>query len=1100
VNQKNIEDIYNLSPMQEGMLFHSIYAPNSGTYIEQVSVQIAGELNIPAFERAWQNIIERHSILRTAFVWEGVNSPLQVVGRSAQLPLSFHDWQPISQEQQQQQIETLLKAERDRGFELTKAPLMRLILIRLAENSYQFIWSHHHILLDGWSTSIVLNEVFICYQALCQEQEPNLPQPRPYRDYIAWLKVQSLSAAESFWREQLKGFSAPTKLGIDRGQIQPQSSNYSQEHLTLDAGTTSNLQTFTRQHQITLSTLVQAVWAILLSRYSGETDVIFGTTVSGRSPSLTGADEMVGLFINTLPVRGIFDLEQPLLPWLQQFQTQQAEIRQYEYTPLVEIQQWSEVPSGLPLFDSILVFENFPFNPEREQGNENLQISQAQIREQTNYPVTLIVKPGTELQLELLYDTERFEPDAIARMLQHFQTLLQSILTNPDRSISELPWLTDEEKQQILIEWNQESRRGAMHCAPGLSIVELFDLQAAKTPDAVAVVLGDSGCALTYAELNQKANELAVYLQSLGVIADSIVGICCDRSLEMVIGLLGILKAGGAYLPLDPSYPQERLAFMLEDANISILLTQESLSSQLPPTNAQLVYLSQIPNPYQFKQNSLLLTPYSLLLPSSSLAYVIYTSGSTGKPKGAMNTHRGISNRLLWMQDTYQLTSADRVLQKTPFSFDVSVWEFFWTLITGATLVMAKPGGHQDSGYLVELIQQQQITTVHFVPSMLEIFLQETGVEECKSLKRVICSGEALSFELQEWFFATFDDVELHNLYGPTEAAIDVTFWQCQREVRSQMQRRSTATSVQPEAMRCAPVVPIGRPIANTQIYILDRHLQPVPIGIPGELHIGGVGLARGYLNRPDLTEEKFIPNPFSEDPTSKLYKTGDLARYRSDGNIEFLGRIDYQVKIRGLRIELEEIEAVIQQYPGIDRAIVTVNADNLVAHILPNAQCPMPNAQSLREFLQQKLPEYMIPSAFIELKSLPLTSNGKLNRRALKDALGDTQIPKEIAKVLPRNSTEETLVNIWSQVLNLPDIGIYDNFFEVGGHSLRATQAISKIRQSFQLEVPLDLLFTQPTIADFAREIERLQTAATPALDSKVPVAVSRSAHRVKL
>lgn len=1040
MSSKNIEDAYGLSPMQQGMLFHSLYAPASGVYVEQVSAAVQG-LNIPAFEKAWQQVVERHPILRTAFVWENLENPLQVVGRRVQLPLIVYDWRHSPVEQQR--IEALLQAERIRGFELSKAPLMRLVLIQLAEDSYHFLWSHHHLLLDGWSTSLILKEVFAFYEAFCQNRDLRLARPRPYRDYIAWLQKQSLSEAEAFWRQTLKGFIAPTPLNVERSfsSLGNSQTDYEEQQITLPTATTAALQSLARQHQLTLNTLVQGAWALLLSRYSGDADVVFGTTVSGRPTTLAGADAMVGLFINTLPVRVQVSPEEFILPWLKQFQTQQAEARQYEYSPLVQIQKWSEVPPGSPLFESIVVFENYPIDPDMEQGSGNLAIRHVQVLEQTNYPLTVVARPGLELGLNILYDRHRFDFGAIARMLGHLKTLLEGIVANPDRCLWDLPLLTARERQQLLLEWN-DTQVAYPH---DVCLHQLFEAQVERTPDAIAVVFEHQQ--LTYRELNQRANRVAHYLQSFGVGAETLVGICQERSLLMVVGLLGILKAGGAYVPLDPTYPKERLAFMLEDAQVPVLLTQQSLVARLPEHKAQ-VYLD---TDWQLIASERADNPVSGVT-DNNLAYVIYTSGSTGKPKGAMNTHRGICNRLLWMQDTYQLTAADRVLQKTPFSFDVSVWEIFWPLLTGACLVVARPGGHQDSAYLVRLMQQQ-ITTVHFVPSMLQVFL-EPELEKCH-LKRVFCSGEALPFELQERFFARLDKAELHNLYGPTEAAIDVTFWACQRQSRDR-------------------VVPIGRPIANTQIYILDRHLQPVPIGVPGELHIGGIGLARGYLNRPSLTDEKFIPNPFSNELGGRLYKTGDLACYRPDGNIEFLGRIDHQVKLRGFRIELGEIEAVLHQHPEVRQAVVIDREDTpgdkrLVAYIIPTSPALFAD---LRNFLKEKLLDYMVPSAFVLLEALPLTANGKLDRRALP-APDRTLLDLEGRNAVPRTPIEEILVGTWAKVLSLKSVGIHDNFFELGGHSLLATQVISQIRAVFQVELPLRSLFESPTPAALAQKIE---------------------------
>ncbi|MBW4575237.1 MAG: amino acid adenylation domain-containing protein [Aphanothece sp. CMT-3BRIN-NPC111] len=1046
----NIEDFYPLSPMQQGILFHTLYAPHSGMYCEQLSCTFKGSLNIPIFQRSWQQVSDRHPSLRTAFVWEGIKEPVQVVNRQVQLPWVQHDWQNLSPVEQQQQLETLLQADREQGFELSKAPLMRLTLIHLAPDTYQFIWSHHHLLLDGWSTPLIFQEVFAYYNAFCQGENLSLPRPRPYRDYITWLQQQNRAKAESFWQKTLKGFTAPTPLTVDRdlGNLSTKEESYDAQQIKLSSATTAALQSLARKHQLTLNTLLQGAWGLLLSRYSGENDIVFGTTVSGRPPTLVGVESMVGLFINTLPVRVKVEAEDSLLNWLKTLQAQQIELRQYEYSSLMEIQQkCSEIPKGVSLFESLFVFENYPADSSLKQRCGSLEIGNIRSFEKTNYPLTAIALVDSELSLKICYERDRFDPATITRMLGHLQTLLENFVANPNQRLQYLQLLTLAERQQLLVEWNNtDADYPKQQC-----IHQLFEAQVERTPDAVAVIFEDQK--LTYRELNQKANQLAHYLQKLGVGPEVLVGICVERSPFLAIGLLGILKAGGAYVPLDPAYPQERLAFMLQDTQTPVLLTQQRLITALPQHNAQVICLDSGWDLIAQESHEI---PISTAK-ADNLVYVIYTSGSTGLPKGAMNTHQGVCNRLHWMQETYQLTTADRILQKTPFSFDVSVWELFWPLLTGARLVFARPGGHQDSSYLVQLIAEQQITTLHFVPSMLQVFLDEPRVNTCQCLRRVICSGEALPKELQDRFFARLN-VELHNLYGPTEAAIDVTFWACEPESQQQ-------------------IIPIGRPIANTQIYLLDRYLQPVPIGVPGELHIGGVGLARGYLNRPELTAQKFIHNPFSDAPEARLYKTGDLARYLPDGNIEFLGRIDHQVKIRGFRIELGEIEAVLGQYPAVQQAVVVAREDEpgnkrLVAYLLPQQEL---NLNDVRSFLKDQLPEYMVPSAFVLMEALPLTPNGKLDRKALP-APDTARLELEHTFIPARTPIEELLVNIWSQVLGVNKIGIHDNFFELGGHSLLATQLIYRVRDTFKIELPLPSLFESPTVAELAKCIETVR------------------------
>jgi amino acid adenylation domain-containing protein len=1043
---KNIEDFYPLSSMQQGLLFHSLAEPTSGSYFEQFSYTLRGNLNIAAFNYAWQQVLNRHPILRTCFVWGGLKEPVQLVHRQVTIPFLHHDWQHLSSDQQQEKIEVFLQSDRFQGFDLKVPPLMRLVLIQLSDNYYHFTWSHHHLLLDGWSVSLVLQEVLAFYKALSTGQELSLLYSRPYRDYIVWLQQQNLSEAEAYWRQLLKGFITPTKLS-EKKLKGISNDTYDEQALRLTAETTGALRSLAQKHQLTLNTLVQGAWALLLNRYSNEKDIVFGATVSGRPSAMPKAESMIGLFINTLPVRVDVDPEAFVLVWLKQIQTQQVETRQYEYTPLVKIQGWSQVPKGFPLFESIVVFENFPIEElSLSQRSLDLEIKYFRFFEKTNYPLTLRVIPGEDLLLEIAYD-EGFDTASIHRMLQHLETLLKAMAANPQQRLKQLSLLTEAEQHQLLVEWNDTQ----VEYPKDLCIHELFEATVERTPDAIAVVYENQQ--FTYRELNVKANQLAHYLRSLGVKSEVLVGICLERSLEMVIGLLAILKAGGAYVPLDPNYPQQRLAYMLEDSQPRVLLTQQHLLETLPTHGSQVICID---SQWELISRENTVNPVSYTT-VDNLAYIIYTSGSTGKPKGAMNSHRGVCNRLLWMQDTYQLTAADTVLQKTPFSFDVSVWEFFWTLITGARLVVAQPEGHKDPNYLVNLIIQQQITTLHFVPSMLQAFLEAENVEKCQSIKRVIASGEALPTQLQQRFFHRLD-AQLHNLYGPTEAAIDVTFWQCQDNANSQN------------------TVPIGRPIANIQIYVLDKYLHPVPVGVTGEIYIGGVGVGRGYLNRPQLTAERFIPNPFSNEPSARLYKTGDLARYLPSGEIEYLGRIDNQVKVRGFRIELGEIEAVINQHPSISASVVIVREDgtenkSLVAYITVQPQQTI-TIPELRRFLESKLPNYMLPTAIVVLEVLPLTPNGKIDRRALP-APDLTQLISESNFVAPSTPVEEMLAGVWAQVLGLEKIGVNDNFFNLGGHSLIATRVISQIRQVFEVEIPLRRLFELPTLSELAKEIQ---------------------------
>ncbi|MCC6177442.1 MAG: amino acid adenylation domain-containing protein, partial [Chloroflexi bacterium] len=677
-----------------------------------------------------------------------------------------------------------------------------------------------------------------------------------------------------------------------------------------------------------------------------------------------------------------------------------------------------------------------------------------------------------ELQGRIEYDSVLFDRDRVERMVGHLTVLLEGIAANPERRLSELPLLTTAERQQVLVEWNRTERS----YPSDRTIPLLFEQQAARTPEAIAVVSEDRH--LTYRELDERANQLAHHLHGLGVGPETLVGICCERSLELIVGLLGILKAGGAYVPMDPMHPLDRLAFMLDDSGVRVLLTQEALTPRLPATGAQVVRLDGDWPRIAGGSNG----PVPSGLEPDHLAYMIYTSGSTGQPKGALNAHRAILNRLLWMHETFGLGPHDRMLQKTPVTFDVSVWELFCPLTAGARLVMARPEGHKDPTYLRTVIREQEITLVHFVPSMLQAFLHEPGLEDCTSLRRVVCSGEALTADLRDLCFERLPWVELHNLYGPTEAAVEVTAWVCQPDDHD-------------------PAVPIGRPIANTQAYILDSHRQPVPIGVPGELCIGGVQVGRGYLDRPELTAERFVPDPFSPEAEARLYRTGDLVRYRADGNIEYLGRLDQQVKIRGFRIEPGEIEAALTRHPAVREAAVVARDDQpsgkrLVAYVVSEGSGA--SAAELRGYVGLRLPDYMIPAAFVYLDALPLLSNGKLDRRALptpevpRPDLGDDY-------VAPRTPTEEKLAEIWTRVLGIEGVGIHDSFFDLGGDSILSMQVVARARQA-GLEIHPTHLFRHDTIAELAPvvKIARSSERASSPVDAPLVALDQRQLDRI--
>lgn len=1060
MKQENIEDIYELSSMQHGMLFHTIAAPSSGAYFQQFCCTLH-QLDVSAFKKAWQRVVDRHSILRTSFYWKDLDKPYQVVYQQVDLPWELLDWRKLSLQEQQRQQEAFLKADRERGFELSFAPLMRIALIKVTDDAYLLIHSHHHIILDGLSWNLLWKEFYSFYDAFRQGDDLHLERLRPYRDYIAWLQQQDLYKSEVFWRQMLKGFTLPTPLVVDKalGSFKSQDEDYERQYTHLSANMTAALKSLARKHQLTLNILFKGAWALLLSRYNNEEDIVFGVTSFGRPVALEGVESMVGLFINTLPLRVQVHSNTFLLPWLKQIQSQEVEMRRYEYSPLIQIQQWSEVPRGLPLFESLLIFNNHLVDSTQTKLAENMGVSKYQSFEKTNYPLTVAVTPNADLLqmfIAIAYDTRHFDSTTITRMLGHLETLLQAMVANPEQLLRDLPLLTAQESYQLLVKWNDTQREYPQEKC----IHQLFEAQVELTPEAVAVVFENS--VLTYCELNARANQLAHHLRSLGVKPEVLVGICVERSLDMVIGLLGILKAGGAYVPFDPAYPRERLALMLSDSQVSVLLTQQQLVDKLPDHKAHVVCLDKDWQSISHTSQENLASSVTI----ANLAYVIYTSGSTGKPKGIGLCQSSLMNLLQWHFSS--LYKGARTLQFASLSFDASFHEIFATWGTGGTLFILSENLRMDALGLGRFLLEQAIEKVIFPVVILQQLAESVNehgttpqyTKIFSSLREIITTGEQLQINQSIIrLFKSLKHCSLHNHYGPSETHVVTVF---------NLKKNADEWSFYP---------PIGKPIANTQIYILDQQFNPVPIGVTGELYIGGVSLAQGYLNRPDLTAEKFIPNPFNDQGT-RLYKTGDLTCYLPDGNIKYIKRIDHQIKIRGFRIELGEIEVVLSQHRAIEQVVVLAQKDEagntrLVAYVVLNHEST-PTTSELRSFLHPKLPSYMIPSAFVFLKELPLTPNGKVNRQALP-MLDKTQPELERIFVAPRTVAEEMVAEIWKQVLGIEKVGIHDNFFELGGHSLMTTQVTSRINQALQMELPIRSLFESPTIESLIKEIVRI-------------------------
>ncbi|MBW8873687.1 MAG: amino acid adenylation domain-containing protein [Acidobacteria bacterium] len=1051
---KNVEDVYPLSPAQSGMLFHSLMAPQSGVYVTQVTCTLPADLDGPLFRQAWEKLVEGHEVLRTAFLWEGLDEPLQVVRKHVSLPWRNLDWRGLPPEEQQCRFEELRHGDQHDPLPLTSAPLMRFSLIRL-DRELAFLWTSHHLLLDGWSLPLLVRELGTVYAALREGREPVLPPARPFSEYIVWLRKQDMSRAEPFWREELAGFTAPNSLGI-LGTASPvraeRDSGDAEHEIRLSREVTSQLQALAARHKLTLQTVTLGAWAVLLSRYSGEEDVVFGSAVSGRPAALPGVETMVGMFINTLPVRARVNDAEPLPAWLQRLQERQLARQELEHSPLAQIQRWSEVPAGSPLFETLYVFENYP--NAGDGGSSSLRIGNLRSFESTNYPITLTLTAADQVSLQLTSDRSRVDADAAPRLLQHLATLLAGmaeIAEGSQHRLGELGLLTAAERRQMLGEWNDTRVEGM---AEGYLHQEVA-AQAARTPSGIAVEMGSERW--TYRRLIGSARRLARHLRELGVGPDSMVGLCTERSPAMVVGMLAVLEAGGAWLPLDPSNPPERLAFMLEDAGARVLLVQEPLLDRVTTEGRHVVLLDA-----RWDSGEAMGQPLETDVNPGNLAYVIYTSGSTGQPKAVMVTHRGICNRLRWALEAYRLDERDAFLQKASFGFDVSVWECFAPLLAGARLVLAEPGRQGEGAYLARAIREHRITLIDFAPSMLAAFLAEEDVEKCVSLRQIVVGGETLAPELRDRVLARLP-VSLDNTYGPTEVTIDTTRWVCA-----------------PGQAPCC--VPIGRPIANSRLYAVDPEVRPVPVGVTGELLVGGAGVTRGYLRRPGLTAERFVPDPFGGQPGDRLYRTGDLVRWLPDGSLDFLGRLDHQVKIRGFRIELGEIEAALVALPGVREAVVLAREEagdrRLVAYMVGEV-----SAEALRKSLRERLPDYMVPAAFVTLAALPLTVNGKVDRKALLALEAAPEHPGAAdGYVAPRTREEEILATVWAQVLRLPRVGVNDNFFELGGDSILSVQIVARARQAGLL-FTVRQIFEHQTVAGLARHATSTDSAdAAPA------------------
>ncbi len=1049
--------LHPLSDNQQGIWFLSQLAPESSVYNVSFAGRIRSGVDVPAFRRAFQALVDRHPSLRTTFAVRS-GKPVQHI----------HQHHPVHFEQvdaskwREDELQARLGDETQRPFDLEHGPVMRVTLFTRSAQEHVLLLVIHHIVVDFWSLAVILNELGVLYLAEQAGRAEALPPlDVQYTDFVRW-QVEMLAGPSGerlwdYWRRQLAGPLPILNLPTDRPRPPIQKFRGSHYDFTVNDDLTRRLRALAKAEGATLYMVLLAAFELTLYFHSGQDDVLVASPMVGRSRA--EFEGLVGFFANPVVLRANLSgapTFRELLGRVRETVLTALDHQDYPTLRLVQQLRPDRDLSRSPLCQTMFVLDK----PHRlvEQTDSAFELGETGLlmnlgglviesiplerRAATLDLVMLLIETTGSLSASIRFNIDLFDAATIARMAGHFHKLLESVLRDPGAVIDDLEILTEPERQQLLFEFNDAKTD---HPA-GICLHELFEEQVQRTPNNVAVVF--EGQELTYAQLNVRANQLAHHLQALGVEPDAPVAVCIERSPEMLIGLLAVLKAGGAYVPLDPAHPKQRLAFVLDDAGAAVVLTLERLKEDLRAPSIHVVCLDSDREAIGRENDA---NP-ARTATEENLAYVLYTSGSTGQPKGVMVEHRGLCNAIDWVIQTLELTAQDRCLLKTPITFDAAGRELFPPLLTGGTLVIAEADGHRDSRYLAETIRSERISIFHCVPSLLRFLVEEPAFDNSVALRAVMCGGEALPNRLAARFQSR-SKAKLYNVYGPTETIINSTCWLCDGAGG-----RSSS--------------PIGRPIPNARIYILDDALRPAPIGVAGQLHVGGVGLARGYLNRPELTAEKFIPDPFSAEPGAQLYKTGDLARYLPDGDIEFLGRGDHQVKIRGFRIELGEIEAALGQHPAVREAAVLSREDapgekRLVAYVVAEAA-----ADELRRFLKDKLPEYMVPAIFVPLDELPLLSNGKIDRKALpapdrtRPDLGRTFAP-------PRTPTEELLAEIWIQLLEIERVGVHDNFFDLGGHSLLATQLASRVREAFKVEIPLRRLFEAPTVAGLAESVE---------------------------
>ncbi|SFS46604.1 non-ribosomal peptide synthetase [Marininema halotolerans] len=1057
-----IDDIYALSPVQQSMVFHHIYSPESSVTVEQIVFTIKSELDMEAFEWVWQQIAARHDSMRASYHWKGMQEPIQLIHPTVNVPFSFIDWSRLQEDEQQNKWNHLLKEDRKQGFDLSIAPLMRISVVKKSDAHFDVIWTHHHLQLDGWCNSILLKEIGELYEGYRSGQSIALPEAIPFKNYMEWYHHQDMEDAEKYWRESLKDFRTPIRFNsiFPTKAVPKEASPFGYVRGDIPETIQQQMKAYAKQHRITVNTIVQGAWALLLHRYSGEEDIVFGATSSGRPADLEGSEAMIGCFMNTLPFRIHATATEPLSSWLQEIQRKQAQMRQFEYTPLADIRSWSDAPRNSALYDlyeSIVIFENYPFDLALKEGLGTLQVESMQVEEQLDYPLTVYCNLQPHFHVKLLFDYRYVDQKEADRLLRHLIEIIQEMIQADHATLEEISMLTDEEVDQ-LIHRNNET---AMDYPKEAVFTDLFAKQVRLHPHHPAVMQEEQQ--LSYEELNIRSNQLAHRLIQLGVGPDVPVGVYMERSLEMMVGIVGILKAGGAFLPMDAEYPSERIHMMLEDGKVPVLLTQQRLQGKIRYDGAILCL-----DPYGMEER--VVSPSQPMeqprprIEPHQLAYVIYTSGSSGKPKGVMMSHEACVSHALDMMERYQLTPQDRVLQFSSISFDISLEQMLSTMAAGATLVLRDKEIWTPYQFS-QKCEEYGLTLVNLPTSYWGEVCQEwyhrPEIIPREKLRLVVVGGEQMPPEkVALWEKLPCDHILFLNAYGPAETAMTSTLFHVSGHGKKSADLR---------------FIPVGKPLANRRIYILGENMQLLPQGVKGEICIGGIPLARGYLGNEDLTAQQFINDPFVQGEGDRLYRTGDLGRLLPDGNIEVLGRKDAQTKIRGHRIDIGEVEAVLNQSDWVRDAVVVVKDDARKDKMLVAYYVSTPlmdeGTLHLKEQTRQILPEYMVPSYFIQLPRLPMSPNGKIDRKELESRV----ISRETTEVYvpPENDVQQRLVKIWEKVLGVTRVGIDDSFFESGGQSLNAITLVSEIHREFEVELPLIKVFESPTVRELSLLIE---------------------------